>query len=62
MTKAKPVNRAKSSGMKDFLGLFAIVIGMILLVYLMIENYMGYTGVQKIMKKDGKKVIKVQNK
>ncbi|MEC9282609.1 MAG: hypothetical protein VX642_07845 [Bdellovibrionota bacterium] len=62
MSKQKPVNRAKSSGFGDFLGLFAIVIGMILLVYLMIENYMGYTGVQKIIKKEPKKIMKIQDK
>ena len=62
MAKQKSINRAKSSGLGDFLGLFGIIVGMVLLVYLMVENYMGYTGVQKIIKKEPKKAIKFQNK
>ena len=46
------MNRAKKSGAKDFLGLFAIIFSMVLLVYLMVENYMGYTGVQSVMQKN----------
>ena len=55
MAKQKSINRAKSSGLGDFVGLFGIIIGMVLLVYLMVENYMGYTGVQTIIKTEPKK-------
>ena len=41
-------NRAKESTAKDILGIFGILISIVLLMYLLIEHYMGYTGLKRL--------------
>lgn len=45
------MKRAKKSSAKDYLGLLGIIVGVLLLIFLMIENYMGYTGLQRLIQK-----------
>lgn len=52
-------NRAKKSSAKDWLGLMAVVFSILALMYLLIENYMGYTGIKSVIEKE-KKSKKIQ--
>ena len=45
-------NRAKESTAKDVLGLMGVILSILLLMYLLIENYMGYTGLKRLLSQD----------
>lgn len=61
MANQNAKNRAKSSGAKDAMGLVAVIFSILLLFYLLVENYMGYTGIQRLFIDDKPPIKKIKN-
>jgi hypothetical protein len=60
MANSNTKNRAKSSGAKDAMGLVAVIFSILLLFYLLVENYMGYTGIQRLFMDDSPSVKRIK--